>query len=180
MAKADDDGGNDTRRLRKLFKGIRVAMLTTISPDGTLRSRPMEPVQGRFEGELWFFAHSSSPVAAEIREQGRVNVIYVDQRDDVYVSILGTSSLVTDRDRIQQHWKPRLKSWFPEGRKDQDLALLRILVESAEYWDRKQGRQVRLSDFGEARVTSAPPAEPRRSEPAEPPGPPPGSSGAQG
>ena len=181
MAKGDEEKDTDTRRLRRLIKGIRVAMLTTASADGTLRSRPMEPVQGRFEGELWFFAASSSQVAADVREQGRVSVIYVDQRDDVYVSITGTASLVTDRERIDEFWKPRLKAWFPKGRKDGDVALLRVVVESAEYWDRKEGHQVRLSHFVTPRPAVLEGAENRKPEAVENNGPDPrGTTGAQG
>jgi general stress protein 26 len=181
MAKADATG-NDTRKLRKLIKGVRTAMLTTVAADGSFRSRPMRPVQGRFEGELWFFVTIDSQVAADVREHGRVNVLFVDPGDDLYVSINGTASVVTDRDRIDGMWKPGLKKWLPKGKKDQDLALLRVVVDNAEHFDGKKNGQVHLNSFGGPVVVGSPSearsAEPRRSEPEPPPTP--GTSGAQG
>jgi general stress protein 26 len=179
MAKADATG-NDTRKLRKLIKGVRTAMLTTVAADGSFRSRPMRPVQGRFEGELWFFVTTDSQVAADVREHGRVNVLFVDPGDDLYVSINGTASVVTDRERIDSMWKPGLKRWLPKGKKDQDLALLRVVVDNAEHFDGKKNGQVHLNSFGGPVVLSGADArsgEPRRNE-AEPPAS--GTSGAQG
>jgi general stress protein 26 len=181
MAKGDGTG-NDTRKLRKLIKGVRTAMLTTVAADGSFRSRPMQPVQGRFEGELWFFVSSDSQVAADVREHGRVNVIYVDPGDDLYVSINGTASVVTDRERIESLWKPSLKKWLAKGKKSEELALLRVVVDNAEHWDKKKGGQVHLTSFGGPVVVS--PAE-NRATPAEiqarrPETDAPGTSGAQG
>jgi general stress protein 26 len=42
---------------------------------------------------------------------------------------------VRDRGKIEQLWKPSLKAWFPQGTSEPDLALLKVDVERAEYWD---------------------------------------------
>ena len=46
-----DDGMDPQRKkLRKLTKGFRVAMLTTVTPEGVLRSRPMVTVKTATSG----------------------------------------------------------------------------------------------------------------------------------
>ena len=52
-----------------------------------------------------------------------------------YVSITGVAKLVRDRKKIEELWKPEFKMWFPEGKDDPEVALLRINLEKAEYWD---------------------------------------------
>ena len=52
-----------------------------------------------------------------------------------YVSASGKASLVRDRDEIRRRWKAPYAAWFPDGVDEPDLALLRVDVETAEYWD---------------------------------------------
>ena len=44
--------------LREMIRDIHIAMLTTRSEDGGLRSRPMITAKHEFEGQLWFFTKS--------------------------------------------------------------------------------------------------------------------------
>jgi general stress protein 26 len=140
-----DPGKGDLKKLRKLIKGARVAMLTTVAPDGTLRSRPMATLKAPFEGDVWFFTRASAPKTDEIRDNDQVNVSFSDGDDNRYLSISGTASLVRDQDRLEQLWSGRLKNWFPEGKKDPDLALLRVRVDRADYWDAKTAAMVQLA-----------------------------------
>jgi general stress protein 26 len=157
--KAAEKGG-DARKLRKLVKGARVAMLTTCAPDGALRSRPMAAVKAPFDGDLWFFTRAATSKTQEIRDNDHVNVTFADAGDDRYLSVSGRASVVRDAARIEELWSKRLRAWFPDGKKDPDLALLRVRIERAEYWDSKKAGMVALSP-----APAAPPAK-ARPEPA--------------
>jgi general stress protein 26 len=157
-----DGSGGDLKKLRKLIKGARVAMLTTVSPDGTLRSRPMATLKAPFDGDLWFFTSASAPKADEIRDHVHVNVSFCHADDDRYLSISGTASLVREPERIAQLWSGRLKPWFPEGKKDPDLALLRVRVDRAEYWDAKTAAMVHLAGLVQASPGGAPSIDNRK------------------
>ena len=52
------------QKLDELIKNIRIAMLTTVEEDGSLRSRPMAAPQMAFQGELWFFTSADAPKVA--------------------------------------------------------------------------------------------------------------------
>ena len=148
MAKGKGDkaaGGGDAKKLRKLVKGTRVAMLTTVAPDGTLRSRPWPRSRRRSARELWFFTRASAPKADEMRDNDHVNVTFADAETNRYLSVSGRASVVKDAARIAEMWSGRLKAWFPEGKKDPDLALLRVRVDRAEYWDSKKAGMVQLA-----------------------------------
>src|SRR6187402_2652810 len=115
----------EVRKLRKLIKSARIAMLTTVASDGRLRSRPMASLKGGFDGDLWFVTRSATPKTEEIRENQHVNVAYADPEDERFVSISGLASLVRDPKKVDEVWSRRLRSWFPDGKKDPELALIR-------------------------------------------------------
>lgn len=140
-------------KLGELIEDINIAMLTTIEADGSLRSRPMATQQIEFDGDLWFFVGASSPKAQEIRGDPRVNISYAQPDDQRYVSVSGTAELVRDRRKIEQLWNPLYKAWFEKGLDDPDLALLKVRVEQAEYWDAPSSKFVALAGFVKAIAT---------------------------
>jgi general stress protein 26 len=94
------------RKLDELIKNIRIAMLTTVEEDGSLRSRPMAAPQMAFQGELWFFTSANAPKVAESRQHRQVNVSFADPERQDYVSISGTASLERDRQKMEKLWSP--------------------------------------------------------------------------
>ena len=143
----------DIEKIRDLVKDIRFAMLTTIDTDGSLRSRPMATQDAEFDGDLWFFTPGTSPKVDEVERDERVTLSYTEPDDNRYVSISGTAQLVRDRAKIKELWNPALKAWFPEGLDDPDLALLRVRVEKAEYWEYPSSKMVQLAGFVKAIAT---------------------------
>jgi general stress protein 26 len=127
---------DDLQKLRGLVKDIDFCMLTTVVENGELHSRPMSS-NGDIDsdGALWFFTSASSQKVHEIEKLPKVNVSFADPDNQHYVSISGRAQLVRDRNKIDELWKPELKMWFPNGKDDPDVALLRVSPDKAEYWD---------------------------------------------
>ena len=127
---------NDLQKLRGLVKDIDFCMLTTVDENGDLHSRPMSSNGDIDEnGEIWFFTNASSLKVSEIAKLPKVNVSFADPDNQRYVSVTGTAQLVRDREKIKELWRPEFKMWFPEGKDDPEIALLRVNLEKAEYWD---------------------------------------------
>lgn len=127
---------NDLKKLRELIKDIDFCMLTTVDESGDLHSRPMSS-NGDIDadGDIWFFTNASSHKVSEIEKLPKVNVSFADPDNQRYVSVSGTAQLVRDRAKIDELWRPEFKMWFPEGKDDPEVALLRVGLEKAEYWD---------------------------------------------
>ena len=127
---------DDLQKLRDMVKDIDFCMLTTVDEAGDLRSRPMSS-NGDIDpnGDIWFFTGASSHKVSEVSTSPKVNVSFADPENQHYISISGHAELVRDRRKIEELWRPEFKMWFPEGKDDPDIALLRIRLEKAEYWD---------------------------------------------
>lgn len=122
-------------KLNELIKDIEFAMMTTVESDGDLRSRPMATQKAEFDGTVWFFTHASDPKVAEIRKDQRVNLSFASKDDNSWVSMSGTAELVRDQAKMKDLWQKPLEAYFPDGLEDPDLALLKVSVNQAEYWD---------------------------------------------
>jgi general stress protein 26 len=141
------------KKLGELIKDTHVAMLTTVLPDGSLRSRPMGTQNENFDGTVWFFTRSNSEKVHEIEDDQHVNVSFTNEDAQSYVSISGQAKLNHDRAKIDELWNPIFKAFFPEGKDDPQLALLEIKVKNAEYWDAPSSKMLNLVGMATAAVT---------------------------
>lgn len=133
--------GRPTAKLWQLIDDIKIAMLTT--RDGSvLRSRPMELLQNERNGTLWFFTYASSHKTSEVGGEHAVNLSFADKADQNYVSISGTAVVVRDRAKAKELWTEEQRRWYPQGLDDPELALLKVDVQQAEYWDRPSAAMV--------------------------------------
>jgi general stress protein 26 len=149
MEKEEDS----VQKLSELIRGIKVAMLTTVDDDGCLRSRPMQTLNQEFDGTLWFFTEANSAKVHELEHDRHVNLSYAKPDDNKYVSVSGKASVVRDQAKMRELWSPIQKAWFPKGLDDPNLALMRVDVEKAEYWDAPSSPAGRLFGFAKARAT---------------------------
>ncbi len=141
------------QKVGDLIKDIKMAMLTTEAEDGVLRSRPMATQNSPFDGTLWFFTSASSGKVSELDWNPEVNLSYAEPSDTKYVSISGNGEIVRDRVKMEALWNDIYQAWFPQGLNDPDVCLLRVEVSTAEYWEAKSGKMVRLFGYVKALAT---------------------------
>lgn len=148
---------DELKKLGELIKDVRVAMMTTEESDGALRSRPMATQRTVFDGTLWFFTKAESPKVSEVQRDQHVNLSYAKPDDDTYVSITGKAQLVRDVAKQKELWNPFVKAWFQNGPEDPEVALLKVDVEEAEYWDAPSSKMVKLAGVAKSLVTGQQP-----------------------
>ena len=128
--------------LKDKIKEVKVAMLTTFNDEEGLRSRPMATTEMEDDGTLWFFTKEHSRKTDEVEQDHRVSVSYADPNNNTYVSVQGRAKVVTDQAKLEELYSPVLKAWFPDGIDDPELALLKVNVEEAEFWDSSSNKLV--------------------------------------
>lgn len=140
-------------KVAELIDGIRIAMFTSVDTQGRLHARPMATQEQDFDGTLWFFTWKSTEKVDEFQHNPHVNVAYSQPNKHKYVSVSGRAQLVTDKDKMRELWSPDLKAWFPQGLDDPQSALIRVDVDSAEYWDSPSGKVVAAIGVAKALIT---------------------------
>jgi general stress protein 26 len=145
---------NDVRRLAKLVEKIHFTMLTTVNrEDGALRSRPMTLQAREFDGEFWFFAGKHTAAVEDLMANSSVNLAFADPAHSRYVSVVGMGEVIDDKEKARELWNPVFKAWFPEGLEDPELTLIRVQVESADFWETPSSKVVQLAGFAKAMLT---------------------------
>jgi general stress protein 26 len=143
-------------KFRQLFEDFDTAMLVTRTPTGELRSRPMAIADIESNGTMWFLTQSDAGKLDEISQDNRVSVAM--QSKLKFVSISGTATAVDDRAKVNELWNESWRLWFPKGKDDPTLTLLRVHGEKGEYWDNSGARGIQyLIEAGKAYLTGTRP-----------------------
>ena len=147
---------NEVAKVAELIKDARIAMLTTMTESGKHVARPMGLQSVEFDGDLWFFTRDDSNKIAQIRVNPEVNVSFSDQKHNAWTSLSGTASQVNDRQKMEDLWNPFLKAWFPDGVETPGITLIKVHVDTAEYWSSADSKVVTLIGMAKAAVTGKP------------------------
>jgi general stress protein 26 len=135
----------------ELIKNIKLAMMTTVDADGTLHSRPMATQEKEFDGTLYFLTGKTSHKIQELDHDTHINLAYANPDRNHWVSVAGKASVSRDQNKIDELWSPFHEAWFPEGKEDPNIAVLRVEADSVEYWE--AGRQQNGASRGPREVT---------------------------
>lgn len=152
---------NNIAKLWALIKDMRFGMLTTRHENGHLHSRPMTTQNRRDDADdtLWFFMSRSSEPFADLQREPQVNVAYANPSSDTYVSVSGLADAVEDATLRRALWNTATQAWFPNGPDDADVALVRVRITHAEYWDVHESKAVQLYKMARAAATGQPPKD---------------------
>ncbi|HWV31735.1 MAG TPA: pyridoxamine 5'-phosphate oxidase family protein [Dyadobacter sp.] len=167
----DFEDNQAIKKLKSLAEDIRFCMYTTIE-DVKIVSRPMTTLDIDAEGNVWFFTsrhtelvkdapHGNAPHGnarhGNARHGDPVTLIYSDPKSNTYLSVSGTASIVESERRKEELWNLMSKAWFPGGKDDPDLAVLRVTTQEAAYWDSTSSKMVVFFSMLKAVITGSTP-----------------------
>ncbi|HTE33529.1 MAG TPA: pyridoxamine 5'-phosphate oxidase family protein [Chryseolinea sp.] len=127
------------KKFKELVKDVSVCMFTTMDDHNNLYSRPMSTVNIDDEGNAWFFTNEFSETIQEVSKDNNVHLIYAHPAKNVYVTVKGSCTVILNRKKIDELWTPLLKAWFPNGKEDPKLCLVKVVTEEASYWNSNSG-----------------------------------------
>jgi general stress protein 26 len=127
------DKAKKHEQLYELLKEFDNAMLITHPPLGAIHARPMAVAELRPDADAYFVTAIDSPKVAEIEANPDVTLTF--QSDNQFAAVYGRATVVRDRALLDRLWKEPWKVWFPQGKDDPSVALLKFDAERGEYWD---------------------------------------------
>lgn len=135
---AEMDQREVERRLWKAVEDDKVGML------GVVGGRPhhFQPMTAYFEEEsrtLWFYSYKDAELLKEIGEGHAGMFTFVDKDRKVWACLGGELKRQDDPARIQKFWNATVAAWYPDGKDDPRLTLLRFSPSEAEVWVNDKG-----------------------------------------
>ena len=80
---------------------------------------------------LWFFAGKGNRLAGG----GAAMAQFVSKGHDFFACLKGKVAQDKDPAMVDKLWNKQAEAWFPGGKSDPDLTLLRLDIDSAELWE---------------------------------------------
>ncbi|MFL6708416.1 MAG: pyridoxamine 5'-phosphate oxidase family protein [Massilia sp.] len=152
-----NDHASQVAELASKIKPVRFAMFTSVDQHGHLTSQPMTNQEVDADGALWFFTNSNTDLWQNIVASPKVNVSFAEPADSLYVSISGVAERIVDRARIDQLWNPMVAAWFPNGKDDPHVVLIKVVSKTVQYWDIKENKLSQMVQMAKAAMTGTTP-----------------------
>jgi len=121
----------------KALKGDRVAMLGLVGVEEghgqPMSAQLLEEHQER-GGPIWFFTSKDTDLARALGESHRANLHFASKGHELFAAVHGTLAPFNDRPTIDRLWNKFVAAWFPGGKDDPKLQLLRFDPDRAQVW----------------------------------------------
>ncbi len=134
---------DEVTQLHKILEGFEDAILMTKRSDGTehLHGRPMRIQAVEEDHSVWFFTSVDGQIAHEALIDTEAYI--TAQSDARHVVLRGWIAITRDRARIDKYWSKMVEVWFPEGKNDPNLCLVKFTPREGEFWDMKGTKGIR-------------------------------------
>lgn len=142
-------------RIWEMMGDIRICMLVTREGE-TLRARPMDAHPSREEGCVWFLSDRRGHKDDELHRDPQAALTFTHPGRNDYLSVSGQAEVSDDHAKIDELWSDMNKAFWPEGKTDPNICVVRFLPERAEYWDGPSTSIGVLIKMMAARLTGSP------------------------
>ena len=135
-------GPEGLKKIGEMIKDIRICMMTTADADGSFDSRPMATQESEFDGTVWFLSRKDSGKIHELTDDSHVSLLYADTSNSKYVVAKGKASTSHDQAKIDDLWNPMFKAWFPCGKDDPSITVIKVTISEAQYWQASSSKVI--------------------------------------
>ncbi|AKM09741.1 pyridoxamine 5'-phosphate oxidase family protein [Croceicoccus naphthovorans] len=87
------------------------------------------------DSAIWFFTTRDNRFA----KMGPATATFSSSGHDCFARFEGVLSEETSRERLEKQWSNMVEAWFPEGKDDPNLLMLRMDLGDASIWSGKLG-----------------------------------------
>lgn len=138
MADKDLSPADMREQLWKELDKARIVML------GLMGGEPhhMQPmaVFGDKDGDpLWFYTRLDTDLVRDTGASHQAMVCLMAKDTEFQACIHGVLTRDADRAKIDQYWSPFVSAWFPDGKDDPELTMMRLDPSDARVWISNKG-----------------------------------------
>ena len=123
----------------KFWKALKSDMTMMLGLDGIEdgHARPMTAQLEPTGNAIWFFTATDNSIVQNLDEQAggnRAIATFASKGHDLFATLHGSLHVDNDRAVIDRLWNRFVAAWYPGGKNDPKLVLLRLDPERAEIW----------------------------------------------
>lgn len=132
---SDHDSNHEIKEKfwHKMVESPMVMLQLDADPDSAAPMTAQLDKEGH--GNIWFYTSRSGRFAPG----GPATATYASKNHDLFCRFHGTLIEETSRERLEKHWSNFVEAWFPGGKNDPDLLMLRMDLGDASIWDSDLG-----------------------------------------
>ncbi|MBA4001389.1 pyridoxamine 5'-phosphate oxidase family protein [Brevundimonas sp.] len=145
-------------RLFKAIEDTRVGMLG-VSGGEPRHMQPMTAFAERDAGELWFFIYRDTDLLRDVNASGGHHAMFclISKDREIYACLGGELEEHFDRERMERYWSPVVAAWYPDGKDDPRLTLMRMQLDDAQIWISEAGPVRFAFEIAKANMTKEQP-----------------------
>ena len=140
-------------KFKELVQHESTCLFTTRLTEIPLTTRPMGVQEVCDQGNFWFMSASDSDKNQEILIDPRVQLFFLNTSKYEFLTVYGKATISRDRKKIDKYWSDIAKAWFPEGKDDPRVTIIKVTPEDGFYWDTKDGKLVSMIKILASAVT---------------------------
>lgn len=138
------NGAEAAKKIKELAEAARICLMITNLHQVPLSIRPMATQKVDEQGYVYFLSVKDSDAVMHINATPEVQLTYSNQDKSEYMGLYGKAETYRDQKQIDEMWNSFIKTWFPEGKDDPNLIIIRFKPEQGYYWDTHHGKVVQL------------------------------------
>jgi general stress protein 26 len=152
MAEHELDDAETRERLWKEIKDVRFGMLGVVGSHEHFR--PMVVYPDKEASTLWFFTRKDTEIARSAQDADTEAMFIVQARDQELQACIG-GRLLQDGSRtmIDRYWNPAAAAWYPKGKDDPYLTMLKLEGRSASVWISEGDQAKRQIEIAKSTLT---------------------------
>lgn len=112
---------------------------TEVSFDESQSARPMSIQKSDSDGTLWFLSSVGSAKNEEINSNPRARLFFQKTSSMEFLELQGKAEVTQNKELIYELWDSMAKNWFPKGKDDPRISVIKFTPEAGHYWDTKHG-----------------------------------------
>jgi len=129
---------NEAEIEEKFWKALKsdMTMMLGLSGVDDEHSQPMtaQVDEDQTRGPIWFFTSKDVQLVKAMGQGHRAFASFTSKGHDLFASLQGELVLDNDRATIERLWNRFVAAWYPGGKDDPKLQLIRLEPEHAQIW----------------------------------------------
>jgi general stress protein 26 len=137
-------GSEAAKKIKEMAEAARTCFMMTDLKTLPFSIRPMATQKVDDEGRVYFLSIKDSDAVKHINTSPEVELTWSNDGKSEYLALYGEGEVYRDQKEIDDMWSAFLKTWFPEGKDDPNLVIIRFKPTSGYYWGTQHGKVVQL------------------------------------